>query len=239
MINNATNSDGTSATVTPFNILASVGASFIWCATARDRLSSSGDPNASSVREHDAIYARGLKENLFLTSNTQDCWRWRRICFTSKAEQFRGTGTIGTDPVALETSNGWTRLLRNNAGTPFNNTVATLLFKGSVGIDWFTGFTAKVDTTRVTLMYDKTRILRSGNAAGVAIRSKHWYPMNKNLTYSNDETGEGESVSNFSTQNNIGMGDYYVVDFFECVTSVSASAQLNFQTEATLYWHER
>lgn len=238
MLNTAVNPDGTGAVVSSFDILASTGATFLWCATARDR-ESPNDDNASSVRERDSVYMRGLRESIFLKSNTQDCWRWRRICFTTKSIDFRGTLNTGTDPTSLETSNGWVRLLRNGSNTTFNQSMVVQLFKGAASIDWFNQFTAKVDTSRVDLKYDRTRILRSGNAAGVYLKDRHWYGMNKTLVYNNDEVGEGESISNYSSGAKPGMGDYYIYDLFDCATSNAASTLLNFQPEATLYWHER
>lgn len=210
---------------------------FIWCATARDRLSTSGlaDSNASSVRTSDTCYMRGLKERVLLQTNTQVPWRWRRICFTSKGLQSQ----LGSSVDSLETSNGWVRLLANYWGTAYGTAVQTNLFKGSQGIDWLDVMTAKVDTSRVTVKYDVTRTINSGNGTGCMRSFRMWHPMNKNLVYANDEQGESETQDTHSTLGKAGMGDYYVVDFFLAAGFATRDDGISFNTEATLYWHEK
>lgn len=224
-----------------YSAFGSVGAvapaQFIWCATARDRVSnlSPGDPNASSVRTQDNVYMRGLKERILLQTNSQVPWRWRRICFTMK-----GLDAISFSAVdSLETSNGWTRFISNFWGSTYGNNLNIILFKGNQGVDWNDIMTAKVDTTRVTLKYDVTRTINSGTNYGVLRTHKMWMPMNKRLVYDNDELGESESTQTHSTRGKAGMGDYYIVDFFLSHGSASASDSLSFEPQATLYWHER
>lgn len=207
------------------------GALFIWCATARDRGLSTGDPVASSVRERDEVFMRGLKENIIMATNSAASWRWRRICFTCK-----GT-PLGTT-MASETNSGWTRQLWNRAGSPYALTISTFLFRGAQGVDWQDVFVAKPDTNLVKVHYDRLRTLSSGNNVGRFFRDSRWYPMNQNLMYQNDEQGETESNEYFSTYGRAGMGDYYIVDYFDCST-LAASDTLSFQPEATLYWHEK
>ena len=216
-------------------IAGNVGAIFVWCATARDRVSEVNDPTASSVRQTDLCYMRGLKENINLGTDSGASWRWRRICFDVKS-------TFGF-VTSNETSNGWTRYLNNINGTPSASELSALLFKGTESVDWYDPFTAKVDTQRVRIHYDKMRILSSGNSTGRYFKSKHWYPMNQNLQYANDENGESEDGSIFCSESRVGMGNYYVVDFFDCIDNTTgssgANSNLRFGPEATLYWHER
>lgn len=205
---------------------------YIWCATARDRTTAAGgDPNASSLRESDLVYMRGLKERITLATDSSMAWRWRRICFTKK-------GPLGLSVTpALETSNGWQRGVYNlSSGDAI--TLNTSLFRGASGIDWSSPLIAKVDTQRVTVKYDVTRTLSSGNASGKFFRFNHWFPMNSNLMYSNDEVGEGTSTDAFSTTGKAGMGDYYIVDIFQSI-GASATDNLRFEPQATLYWHEK
>ncbi len=203
----------------------------MWCPTARDRGSNISDPVSSSVRERDAVYMRGLKENIILKTNTSVSWRWRRICFTCKGMP------LGTSMVS-ETNSGWTRQLWNRGATTFAALVANLIFKGQQGVDWQDVFVAKLDTNNIKVCYDRLRTLSSGNQNGKFFRDNRWYPMNKTLVYQNDEQGEAESNEAFSTTGRAGMGDYYIVDYFDSA-SLTSSDVLNFQPEATLYWHER
>lgn len=214
-----------------------VPAQFIWCATARDRVSnlSPGDPNASSVRTKDNVYMRGLKERILLQTNSNVPWRWRRICFTVKGLYASADGAVDS----LENSNGWTRFISNFYNTNFGNHINTFLFKGSFGIDWNDVLTAKVDTQRVTVKYDVLRNINSGTNYGVLRSYKMWMPMNKSLVYANDELGESESSDTHSTQGKAGMGDYFIVDYFQSHAVATSNDSLSFEPQATLYWHER
>lgn len=207
------------------------GALFVWCATSRDRSDTSSDPTASSVRERDTIYARGLKESIIMKTNSAVSWRWRRICFTCKGVPFGTT-------VSSETNAGWVRQLWNRGGTTFAGTVASLLFRGQQGVDWQDVFVAKLDTNNITVKYDHLKTLSSGNQNGKFFRHKQWMPMNKNLTYANDENGENETLASYSTFGKQGMGDYYIVDYFDSASLLSTDT-LSFQPEATFYWHEK
>lgn len=207
-------------------------AAYIWCATARDRTPGvGGDPNGNSVRESDLVYMRGLKERITVATDSDMSWRWRRICFTKK-------GPVGlTNSTFVESSNGYQRAVVALGATDYG-TLTTSLFRGTQGIDWVTALTAKVDTQRVTIKSDTTRILSSGNDSGKFFRFNHWYPMNSNLMYSNDEVGEATSGDAFSTTGKAGMGDYYIVDFFQSI-GASTTDNLRFEPQATLYWHEK
>lgn len=238
MIPTTANPDGTNLATGGYVVPGNVGAAFLWCATARDKIAIGGDGTASSVRESDVCYMRGLKEDLYLTSSTGSSWRWRRICFTARG--FENTAVI-TSRTSLETSNGWVRLLASVKNTTNDVNIQTYLFQGAAGIDWIDPFIARPDNNRVSIKYDRTRILRSGNANGVFLHSKQWMPMNSNLVYNTDEQGESENngVNSFySTVGRKGMGDYYVYDIFDNLEALSTN-QLIFRPEATLYWHEK
>jgi len=230
----AVNSDGTGGALGGVNFVAlGVGnvTAFAWCATARDRVSNLGDNNATSVRSADLVYMRGLKERLTVMTDSQMSWRWRRITFTCK-------GPVGSlSSTAQETSNGWVRLMRPLTSANLG-TLRDYLFRGATGLDNLSPMNAKVDTNRVTLKSDVTRVLSSGNDSGKFFRFNHWYPMNKNLLYSNDELGEGTTADAYSTLGRAGMGDYYVIDLFESVVADNAS-HLRIEPQATLYWHEK
>jgi hypothetical protein len=62
--------------------------------------------------------------------------------------------------------------------------------------------------------------------------------MNKTLVYDDDEAGGQTSQDYFSVSSKAGMGDYYVMDIFQCPNG-NGSDNLTVSPEATLYWHER
>nr|QJB18685.1 MAG: capsid protein [Genomoviridae sp.] len=236
MIPYNTTSTGGNGAVGPYGLPYTQVGQFIWCATARDRIGS-GDPNASSLRTSDVCYMRGLKEKILISTNTGLSWRWRRICFTVK----NIVPPVGT-PDSLEVSpNGWVRLIANQWATTYGIGMQGLVFRGASGLDWNDVFTAKTDNTRVSIMYDRTRIIKSGNGNGTMISPKLWHPMNKNLVYDNDESGDNETTSTKSTGGKPGMGDYYVMDFIAAGPGGTSATSdgITFSPEATLYWHEK
>ena len=214
-----------------------------WIATARDLSSGSASgqyaaPAMKAVRTAAICYMRGLRERIQIQTNNGACWQWRRICF-----QFRGNDIYrqGNDiqRIQIETSSGFTRAQSDWGASTASEALNILLFKGRQGTDWQSYMTAKTDPARVTICYDRTRIISSGNSNGVMRNYSLWHPMNKNLFYDQDEVGDREEESLFASKGNRGMGDYYVVDFIAGGTGTTTSDLLSFDPQATLYWHEK
>jgi hypothetical protein len=112
--------------------------------------------------------------------------------------------------------------------------------RGGNGRDWNNFFTAPLDPTRISVQYDKTISIQSGNQAGRNVVYNRWHPMNKNLVYDDDENGQETEPSGNSTRGKPGMGDYYVIDMFTSGTPISTETSgMSFSPEATLYWHEK
>ncbi|AMH87686.1 capsid protein [Pacific flying fox faeces associated gemycircularvirus-6] len=214
---------------------------FPWCCTARDN-TINGSPAtvfATAARTATGCYMRGLKERIQIQTNTGMPWQWRRICFTLKGDvltQYNETAYKIYD----ETSDGWSRIV-SNTGVASNlaTAVQNLVFAGQQGKDWTAVFNAKVDDRRLTLKYDKTVYIRSGNASGVMRDYHRWHPMNANLVYDDDEAGTSMVPSYFSPEGRAGMGDYYVLDIIAGGSGATSSDQLTFNPQTTLYWHER
>ena len=210
-------------------------AMFVWCATARDRIPVGDDANSVATRTSDICFMRGLKETILLQTNSAVPWRWRRICFSAKGLYSFRNGSVDS----FENSGGWTRLLTDQRPTAYGASLRQIIFRGSEGVDWNDVITAKLDTQRITVKYDYTRTINSGNQTGVLRTMKMWHPMNKNLVYSNDEGGDSETADIHSTLSKAGMGDFYVIDFLQAAAFAQSSDSLLFNTEATLYWHEK
>lgn len=211
-----------------------VNYTILFCLSARDKESQLANNTASSVRESDVIFARGYKERMFARTDTAVAWYWRRIVFSCKGISF-GADSLEISP------NGWTRAMVDYSGTAATtarNALESILFKGTAGNDWLTPSTAKVDTTRVTLHSDRTRILTSGNQNGRYFNLSQWIPLNKNIVYSNDENGEDETTDTHSTSGKPGMGDVYIYDFITC-SSGSTNDHMIIEPEGTFYWHEK
>jgi len=221
----------------------------LWCPTkrSRDTNDTGGLPyNAdASTRTASQVYYVGLRENIDLSTSGSACWTWRRICFTMKSDaflQFPGDGSGYRTVLSNLTSAGYARSLNafNAADLDQNNMLRRIysyVFQGTEGIDWLYARLAKTDPQRITVKYDKTRVIKSGNNAGVMNTYKLWHGMYKNFIYDEDEDGGIESTGDMHSLGKSGMGDYYVLDMVVC--NESNDEQLSFNPDSTLYWHER
>lgn len=224
------------------------GAVVAWIATARDRTSIPGEAgsiNEPATRTAQTCFMRGLKETIEFTTNSPHSWKWRRICFTYKGTDMFTDSDGVEQKLYLESSAGYARFMAqlnitgSTPNTSIRDNLVDALFKGRINRDWLDGYTAKVDTQRVTIKADIRRIFKSGNDRGSTFFHNVWHPMNKNLVYEDDEDGGTEDVSPYSTDGKPGMGDYYVVDFIQAADGASASDAIAFKPQATLYWHEK
>ncbi len=248
-----TNSTGANATtgIGTLNVQGGLSNWVIFSPTCMNLLQGSTNPNYminTAERTASTCYMRGFKENLRIQTNSHMPWFHRRICFA-----WRGIGPFNTQNTAdtanvntfnpyVDTTNGMERLWFNSS---INNTPTTLtaqqgiLFKGLYNADWNDFIVAPIDTARVDLKFDKTWTIKSGNESGTLVERKLWHPMNKNLTFDDDESGESMSTNYYSVDSKQGMGDYYIVDIFQSGTGGSASDLLNVSSNSTLYWHEK
>jgi hypothetical protein len=231
--------------IQPLNVTGNQPYFGIWCATARS-LFGGGNPDSDAVynqsnRTSTTCYMRGLAENCRVQTNTSIPWFWRRICFTTK--DFDYVGTTGVSNYVRSTA-GMLRQYQSLgiAGQdPYVQEVQDNLFKGQQNVDWNDLITAKVDTNRVTLKYDRTITIRSGNAVGTAINKKFWFPMNANLVYNDDENGPTTTSTFGSVSSKPGMGNYIICDIIQPGASGAGSVSdiFRLQAEACLYWHEK
>lgn len=213
----------------------------LWAASARP-------PTADTIRFGSVIdqatrtavtcYMRGLAENVEVQISDGMPWQWRRICFTYK-------GIVSQYPprpsfaYGQETSAGVVRTLNQPTGEVRDNLMG-LIFKGSRGVDWQSEMIAPLDTSRISVKYDKTITIASGNDDGVIRSYKRWHPMNKNIVFNDDEEGGDTTLDNsFSVSSKAGMGDYLIADFLIPRIGSTVDNQLSFGTTSTLYWHEK
>jgi hypothetical protein len=223
---------------------------YLFCATAQDLLNNSGSinsPTYASQRTATTCYMRGLNEHLRIQTSSAIPWFHRRICFTHRGVSPFQVNNPKDSPgfpfgTSVDTSNGMQRAWFNAAINLMDNTVADrvdLLFKGVANKDWNDYILAPVDNTRVDIKFDKTWIIKSANQSGALIERKLWHPMNSNLVYNDDESGEGITTSYYSAATKSGMGDYYVLDMFQPGLGGGANDIINIYSNSTLYWHEK
>lgn len=221
----------------------------VWIATAQDLTDGNGvlgRVGEEATRTATLCYMRGLSEHIRLQTSSGVPWFWRRICFTYKGPELQLI-SASDSPTSniyeyLDTTNGLQRLGFNQNINAMPNTINNhdaIIFRGAKGVDWNDYIVAPVDNARVSLKYDKTVTIKSGNANGTVREFKLWHPMNKNLMYADDESGDSETTNYISVASKIGMGDYYVMDIMQPGANGTANDFLQFIPTSTLYWHER
>lgn len=216
-----------------------------WIATARDNSLQQGTGNTGttfdfSCRTASTCFMRGIKESIEIQTSSQMPWQWRRIAFTYK----NTAEALGTIPGFYENSNGFARLMYNVTSGSTSDATALgnlrgLIFKGRLNVDWTDYFTAPLDGQRITVRYDKTRTLASGNGVGIIRKYPTWHSMNHNIVYDDSESGQNVVPAYYSIGGKAGMGDYYIVDMFQAGRGATSADQLSFACQSTLYWHEK
>lgn len=222
------------------------GGFFVYCATAQELDAQSVIGNIAS-RTASTCYMKGLSEHVRIQTSSGVPWFHRRICFTVKGPNPFGSSSLSDTPTQtylpyLDTSNGierpWFNTQINSMSVTLTN-MWSLLYKGVNGKDWDDLIIAPLDTSRISVKYDKTWTMQSGNTNGIVRERKLWHPMNKNIVYDDDENGDVEASSYFSTDSKAGMGDYFVVDIIQPGTGATSSDLLQISSNSTLYWHEK
>ncbi|UJO02112.1 Cap [Molossus molossus associated gemykibivirus 1] len=204
--------------------------------TAQDRTGAA--PELNNYRSRSDVYMRGYKERIIFNTNGGSSWHWRRICWRMKGPAIT-TNVSTTSPLWLETAPyGFVRSATNANGTALGSAIQSEIFKGQINVDWFNLFTAPLDTNRISVAYDQTRIMKAGNNEPYVQDYKMWHPMNKNFYYRDDENGDNETTSPLHSSGLKGMGDYYILDLFASASSETSDVA-NVGYEGTLYWHER
>lgn len=194
---------------------------YIFCPTAREANAS----NEATDRNSSQPFYKGYSEIISMTANSNAPWRWRRIVFSTRS--------LRPSEALSFTTEGYTRVM-----APYGDQATiSQLFKGTADKDFTDVMDARVDSNRARVLYDKTRILKSG--AGVHHhRYRMWHPMNAKVHYDEDENADGENTSPWSTTGTKGLGDVFIMDCFNCA-ALSNDNVLVVKPQGTLYWHEK
>lgn len=220
----------------------------VWPATAMDLRRGGGYNTIADVaaRTSTTCYMRGFSEKVRIQTSSAVPWFHRRICFTvtdSAWVSFKTSTTTYNNYVDIP-GEGMQRAYRNLAEsselTPLTDYYLAVLFKGLRDTDWNDFMTARVDDKRVKVKYDKVRTITSGNQSGTVRSWNFWHPMNSNLTYDDDVSGEETATTNYwAAETNQKMGNYIVVDIIQPGAGAGATDLLRLVSESTLYWHEK
>ncbi|QCX35076.1 capsid protein [Blackfly genomovirus 1] len=223
---------------------------FGWIPTARSNENVPGVPGSiydSATRTSSTPYMRGLAESITIETAENHPVLWRRVCFTFVGQEIlRDRVSTSTGALYQEANpTGWLRSTTALFPTPAGagsfvwDNMRDIMFRGKQNVDWVDIMSARLDTKRISPRYDKTVRLASGNDVGQLRKFRRWHGMNKTLMYNDDEDAGGKDSSVLSANTSRGLGDYYVIDIFELSTNAPASDEVSFNSEATLYWHER
>ena len=195
-------------------------------------------------RERQLVYAVGYKETCQVDILGGGVWKWRRVVFTFKGDWLYGGDVTWTEPYYDKSTDPASTDMARLIAQPTpdqHNRIKTILWDGGEGVDWSSEFTAKVDTSRITPLYDRTVTFNPRNESGYSRTFKMWHPIRKNIMYSDDEDGISAGRGFYvSTDGKPGVGDVYVYDIaYLAVPATTGNAAMTFNPEGTFYWHER
>lgn len=214
----------------------------IFCPTARLLDSDGTSKDEPQARTTSHCFARGVKEKMTVSIEGGAPWRWRRIAFSIKDLQAT-IAALPTLSTAYDGTTGGIGHFRPNTdffNTPTATNLHSIIFEGTQSLDWTSLFTATVDTSRVTLHYDKVSTYNNGNASGSVKQRNHWFPLNKNIVYTDDQAGNTMFTNGFSVTSREGMGDFYILDIIGRAFGNAVSGEnLYIDQETTYFWHER
>lgn len=222
-------------------ITTGTGFSSLYMPSARILAQSSA---GEASRERQQVYAVGYKETCQVDILGGGVWKWRRVVFTYKGDWLFAGDVTWTEPFFDKStdlaSTDMTRLIAQPT-TDQSARIKSILWDGEELVDWQSEFTAKVDTQRVTPLYDRTITFNPRNESGYSRTFKLWHPIRKNILYQDDEDGQSRNSGSYvSTDGKPGVGDVYVYDIaYLVVPATTGNAAMTFNPEGTFYWHER
>lgn len=208
--------------------------------------------NSTAQRTSRDTFSKGIRESIHIIYDNGSSWIWRRVVFSIKNNPAflpsAPFGTVASTAAILSLGSPVVEAaptIRQAAtlSSTDSQVVTSILFRGLGGVDWSDPTTAPLDTTRVKIHSDSRKILQSPSGTVNSYVTKRYYPINKRLTYCDDEAGvaENQFASGVSAPYNASaaspQGDVYIFDIF--VSGSITSGSLNFSPECTYYWHER
>lgn len=202
------------------------GQLYAWCPTYRTLTGNQG--TFYNRRGTTRSYVRGFRENIEFTLSDGSPLQWRRVVI--------GSNLNVVNTVSYDTANPdvYGRTQTANQSSYF--ALLEVVMQGANGSDWNNYMTAKLDAKRCTIYYDKTRVIKPTTSGGAIMKFKQWHPINKSMTYDDEETG-GTIASSGWMANEPPNHNVYVLDMFRAPTAPTNSPK--WSITSTVYWHER
>lgn len=234
---------GQDGVVVPGPIDTGVGFQSLFMPTARTRAPTAA---GEATRDRQTTFSVGYKERVQIDVSGGGVWKWRRVVFTYKGD------ALYTDPnsewnapfhdkATSPRGSDMTRVI-NQPTTAQATAIRGVIWDGEEQIDWYSELTAKVDTKRITPLYDRTVTFNPRNESGLSRTFRLWHRTRRNLVYADDEAGGAPDAPGAytSVDGKPGMGDLYIYDVVQLIVpAAGGTAGLRFDPQGTYYWHER
>lgn len=213
------------------------GASFhaaLWCPSYREYNNSTN----SAARARRSVFLKGLAEKMRFETPGASAFEFRRIVFSTPQRVLLAAGAPSTDQPPVIVEGGANRYWRAWGDGQTNVDYLDLVFSGARQIDWLNPMTAKTDTRRVKILSDRRFKIASGNQNATVKEMRFYTPLNRNITYDDDENGGLYTTSGWAQYAVEGtMQNVYVLTLTMTVGTTDQTPSVD--SEATLYWHER
>lgn len=197
------------------------------------------------ARESAYTYSVGYSERINFETGGAANWKWRRIVISSQRDLWYSFAedTLEYYDERSVPHPAQVRTMYDFAQNVFvQQSVCELLFEGQQGVDWADLFNAKLDRSRLRVIYDKVRTISGGNDAAHWGSAKHWYPHKESLVYENKESGDSKfntgNSAKFVAESGRTGGNMYIFDIFACANGAESN-QMRWSPTGTYYWHER
>lgn len=199
-----------------------------------------------SQRTASACWLKGISETITFVPSDGSTWIWRRYILRFK-DRYTSTAFLQNYGAENQATGTTARRWRNFAVASSNNEYNTEYdrfqeqnYLGVKTTDWSNQMNAKLDKTKFDVISDKRVHLRSGNQAGAPRVIKKYHRLNSWLRYDDEENGTSITVSPVSVTNKIGKGNIFIFDLFSCPAPINATTtSLTFNSNMTMYWHEK
>lgn len=211
-------------------------AQLLFCPTYRFRdpenNAANADPQAGRTSLH--TYAKGIREKIFMTTAGGSPVRWRRIIFSTKNDLFALVNKYQFSSGTQVRSRPLLPLTLTEIGILLSETM-----EGAANTDFIGALDGKLDPDRVTIHTDRNMVINPGNSNGSTRIHNFYTPLERNLTYRDNEFGNETTSSAFADQRGKGLGNVFIWDIFETVVTTDPVSQIQFLPNTTYYWHEK
>lgn len=197
---------------------------FLWSPSYMEQNVASGAHENRTIRDRQRIYFRGVRDNVFLTTSAPVMWR--RVVFFMHMPVVAAQPYIITNEVDFQ--HYYSRKMNRLDPDGNDENLFEYLFRGTVGRDYTveTRFNAPMDNRNVKVLSDRKVTINPSIAAtgggniGKIHNRKLWHPVNRSITYRDEEDGRKILTSGWSTNSPQSPGNLFILDVFSSAHGV-------------------